>query len=49
MPVAACQASKVAFGSASPADTHFRSDADVVLLQLAEHGAIGGRRGEAER
>ena len=26
MPVAACQASNVAFGSVSPADTHLRSD-----------------------
>ena len=26
MPVAFCQASKVAFGSVSPAETHLRSD-----------------------
>ena len=49
MPVASCQASKVAFGSVSPAETHLRSDEMSKPASLREHGAIGGRRGEADR
>ena len=48
MPVAACQASKVAFGRVSPAETHLRSDEMSCSRELAEHRAVGGRRGEAD-
>ena len=41
------QASKVALGSGSPAETHLRRD-DVVAFELAQHGAVGGGRREAD-